>query len=115
MVAMQDIPDVTRLHAELERNNNALAILQGEPPGMITAMMVAPGPGSEEAIVPTMLDTSEMPGQEAYVSLMIDIINWRQYLIKEALQGLGVDVDPASPAEAAAYNAHQQTQRQRKR
>jgi hypothetical protein len=112
MVALDDIPDVHRLFLELQANEQALAIFQNQ--GIVTGMALRETQDAQ-VVAQMSLDTSEMPGQEAIATLMIDIINWRQYLIKEALQGLGVDVDPATPAEAAAFNAHQQTQRQRKR
>jgi hypothetical protein len=107
MVALSDIPAITMLNAQLSQNNRALQMLEAGP-AVFTQMTIAPvaPEGQQFTMGGVSFDTTQFPGMETLQPMMIDIINWRNYLIKEALQGLGVDVAPITPAETAAHKAH---------
>jgi hypothetical protein len=111
MVAVTDVPAINRLTMELDACERARDALQE---GNIVNMMAAQSDG-EQTWGNVAFDTTLFPGMDAVKQLMVDVINWRIYLIKEALQGLGVDTDPPTSAETASFNSHQMTQRQRRK
>ena len=107
MVALSDIPAITRLNAELQTNERAVAMME-RGPVVFTSMTIAPQApeGQQFTMGGTTFNTTEMPGMEALQGMMKDIVLWRNYLVREALQGLGVNVQQPTPAEVAAFKAH---------